>query len=465
MKPPSNTRLVGLLALLLSLPVIFWAWSTPATAGGAAELGSAGHRGASWTGTGLPQCSGLARPVAGPRCGRGGSGCGAGFYCDVHPADAWAVCCPDAPAGAAPVRERVREGRGGRAPDEGSADLARELRAARSELERLRSELAESRMPRAAQPVPVPVPVWSAGAGLGPSDAVERGFAFLNCRQTPFCRELDRGTNASGTVPDVPAALAEIRAAADAAQSPWARQLLADLAESADRQHEAAGAWGPWSHEIEPASPRWVRFAGERQARAAASLGARGISVEPVCAGCRCGKGGSPSTPEGGVPWWPVQTAITTEECAALVLQQPPEVCSREFFHRSDGEMGEGCGCIQPVDLDCGLASEREASAEVGVYRLVHANGVALARAAAPPPAAPAARSLADFGAEPEPEAQSYFDVWHGGGFGSMFQFSTFSFNKSLVERRQTHVGFGGDFKWYEPMVPLNCSHNIWSID
>jgi len=278
---------------------------------------------------------------------------------------------------------------------------------------------------------------------------VEQGFAFLNCRQTPFCSELDRGTNASGTVPDVPAGLVEIRAAADAAQSPWARQLLADLAESVDRQHEAAEAWGPWSHEIEPASPRWVRFAGEQQARAATSLSARGISVENVCAGCRCGKGGSPLTPEIGVPWWPVRTAITTEECAALVLQQPPEVCSREFFHRSNGEMGEGCGCIQPVDLDCGLASEREASAEVRVYRLVHANGVAQARAAAPPPAALAALSLADFAPEPEPEPQAYFDVWHGGGFGSMFQFSAFSFNTSLVERRQIHVGFGGDFKWY----------------
>ena len=26
-------------------------------------------------------------------CGRGGSPCPRGYYCDIHPADRWAVCC------------------------------------------------------------------------------------------------------------------------------------------------------------------------------------------------------------------------------------------------------------------------------------------------------------------------------------------------------------------------------------
>ena len=41
------------------------------------------------------QCGGAAVPVEGSFCGRGGSRCGDGFYCHIHPADRWAVCCPD----------------------------------------------------------------------------------------------------------------------------------------------------------------------------------------------------------------------------------------------------------------------------------------------------------------------------------------------------------------------------------
>ena len=40
------------------------------------------------------QCGGTASPVIGSQCGRGGTPCGDGYYCDVHPTDAWAVCCP-----------------------------------------------------------------------------------------------------------------------------------------------------------------------------------------------------------------------------------------------------------------------------------------------------------------------------------------------------------------------------------
>jgi hypothetical protein len=40
------------------------------------------------------QCGGTASPVIGSQCGRGGTPCGDGYYCDVDPTDAWAVCCP-----------------------------------------------------------------------------------------------------------------------------------------------------------------------------------------------------------------------------------------------------------------------------------------------------------------------------------------------------------------------------------
>ena len=39
-------------------------------------------------------CGGMTSPVKGSNCGRGGQSCDDGFYCDIHPSDAWAVCCP-----------------------------------------------------------------------------------------------------------------------------------------------------------------------------------------------------------------------------------------------------------------------------------------------------------------------------------------------------------------------------------
>ena len=33
-------------------------------------------------------------PVPGSNCGRGGQECDLGFYCNIDPADRFAVCCP-----------------------------------------------------------------------------------------------------------------------------------------------------------------------------------------------------------------------------------------------------------------------------------------------------------------------------------------------------------------------------------
>ena len=46
---------------------------------------------------GCPKCGGTATPLEGSNCGRLGTPCGDGYYCDVEPTDAWAVCCPQPP--------------------------------------------------------------------------------------------------------------------------------------------------------------------------------------------------------------------------------------------------------------------------------------------------------------------------------------------------------------------------------
>ena len=46
---------------------------------------------------GCLKCGGTATPLEGSNCGRLGTPCGDGYYCDVEPTDAWAVCCPQPP--------------------------------------------------------------------------------------------------------------------------------------------------------------------------------------------------------------------------------------------------------------------------------------------------------------------------------------------------------------------------------
>lgn len=267
------------------------------------------------------------------------------------------------------------------------------------------------------------------------SRAFERGLAYLECRQTPRCddpvykNESSSLANLSVTKGVMQKLM--IAAITEHSLSPENADLLIKAADNLDFLL-AENSNPKWMNEVAiPPAELWKRRIDRIERDSKDHLRKRGLAVRKIFKGF-CG---SIDYRQG----WNSGFSELPTMCAKVVLDLDSSLCNHGYFHfRQNGR----CGCVLPKK-NCSDDKERTNvwSEEVDTYELYQVNA-----------SAPVDRQDSLSGGKtilPSNVKGIAVPMYRGGGFGSIFQFAAFLFNRTLFLNPGAYGDLNNHFRWY----------------